>query len=46
MHADGYLGEVINELRDASGDDARRSQDALAILTGLLAERNAREVTA
>jgi len=46
LHADGYLGEVINELRDAMGDEARRSQDALAILTSLLAERNAREVTA
>ena len=46
LHADGYLGEVINELRDAAGDDARRSQDALAILTSLLTERNAREVTA
>jgi DNA repair exonuclease SbcCD nuclease subunit len=46
LHADGYLGEVINELRDATGDNARRSQDALAILTSLLAERNAREVTA
>ena len=46
LHADGYLGEVINELRDATGDDARRSQDALAILTGLLVERNSREVAA
>ena len=46
LHADGYLGEVINELRDAAGEDARRSQDALAILTSLLSERNAREVTA
>lgn len=45
LHADGYLGEVINELRDDSGDDARRSQDALAILTGLLAQRQAREVS-
>jgi DNA repair exonuclease SbcCD nuclease subunit len=46
LHADGYLGEVINELRVAAGEDARRSQDALAILTGLLSERNVREVTA
>jgi len=48
LHADGYLGEVIQELRDeglvaADGDvnPARRSQDALAILTGLLSERGA-----
>lgn len=42
LHADGYLGDVIAELRDTSGDDARRAQDALAILTGILSERNAR----
>jgi len=42
LHADGYLGEVIQDLRDARGDDARRAQDALAILTGLLAERHDR----
>ncbi len=42
LQADGYLGEVIQELRDATGDDARRAQDALAILTGLLAERHER----
>ena len=41
LHADGYLGEVIAELRDTTGDDAPRAQAALAILTGLLAERNA-----
>jgi DNA repair exonuclease SbcCD nuclease subunit len=41
LHADGYLGEVIQELRDATGDDERRSQDALAILTGLLSDRRA-----
>lgn len=46
LQADGYLREVIAELRDATGDDARRAQDALAILTGLLAERNARGVAA
>ncbi len=45
LHADGYLGEVIAELRDTVGDDARRAQDALTILTGLLSERNARGVT-
>lgn len=48
LHADGYLGEVIQELRDESlaaadtdSEPARRSQDALALLTGLLAERGA-----
>lgn len=48
LHADGYLGEVIAELRDAgdaggaghTGDGDRAvAQDALAILTTLLAER-------
>ena len=45
LHADGYLGELINALRERSmspGDEARRAQDALAILTGLLAERGDR----
>jgi DNA repair exonuclease SbcCD nuclease subunit len=46
LHADGYLGEVIEELRDAGGEDLRRAQDALAILTGLLAERDPRGVAA
>ena len=46
LQADGYLGDVIQELRDAAGDDARRAQDALAILTGLLAERSAPGVAA
>ena len=46
LRADGYLGEVIAELRDATGDDARTAQDALSILTGLLAERAAAEVPA
>jgi len=45
LHADGYLGEVITELRDARDQDARRAQDALAILTGMLSERNARGTT-
>lgn len=44
LHADGYLGEVIAELRDTAGEDGRRAQDALAILTGLLSERHARGV--
>lgn len=46
LQADGYLGELVAELRDTSGDDARRAQEALAILTTLLAERQARGVTA
>jgi DNA repair exonuclease SbcCD nuclease subunit len=41
LQADGYLGEVIQELRDTTGEDARCAQDALALLTGLLAERKA-----
>ena len=40
LAADGYLGELIVELRDTGGIDHRRAQDALALLTGLLAERN------
>lgn len=43
LQADGYVGEVLADLRDTTGDDARRAQDALALLTGLLAERRARE---
>ena len=39
LHADGYLGEVVAELRDAGGDEAATAQEALAILAGLLAER-------
>ncbi len=46
LHADGYLGEVIQELRDTAGEDAQRAQDALALLTGLLVARNAGGVTA
>ena len=50
LHADGYLGEVIQELRDerseAGDNPARRSQDALAILTALLADRSAQPVPA
>ena len=45
LQADGYLGELIHDLREQStlpGDEARRAQDALAILTGLLIERGAR----
>jgi DNA repair exonuclease SbcCD nuclease subunit len=39
LQADGYLGALVAELRDTTGDDARRAQDALALLTGLLAAR-------
>jgi len=38
LKADGYLGEVIAELRDQQGDEAGIAEDALEILTGLLAE--------
>lgn len=46
LQADGYLGEVVEELRDdaqraADADTARLSQDALALLAALLAERRA-----
>jgi DNA repair exonuclease SbcCD nuclease subunit len=48
LQADGYLGEVIEDLRsettELKGDEARRAQDALALFTSLLAERNARRV--
>ena len=46
LKADGYLGEVIAELRDVTGDDGRRAQDALGILTGLLSELNQTKETA
>lgn len=40
LQADGYLGEVIAELRDAQqGERAGLARDALALLAGLLAER-------
>ena len=39
LHADGYLGEVITALRQTTGEQARCAQDALALLTGLLAAR-------
>lgn len=41
LHADGWLGEVIADLRDAPPDQAQRAQDALALLTTLLADRQA-----
>lgn len=44
LNADGYLGDVITELREqqASDDEARAlpARDALAILTGLLMDRS------
>lgn len=40
LQADGYLGEVIQELRELpQGADDTTARDALAILTGLLRER-------
>ncbi|CAD5371689.1 Metallophosphatase [Rubrivivax sp. A210] len=48
LHVDGWLGELVAELRGvggaagaAAGDDPRRAQDALALLTGLLVARGA-----
>jgi hypothetical protein len=46
LQVDGYLGELVAELRETEGDDAQRAQDALAILTGLLAERRPPQVSA
>lgn len=39
LHADGYLGAVLAELRDAPPERSRTAQDALAILAALLAEQ-------
>ncbi|ODU10234.1 MAG: metallophosphatase [Rubrivivax sp. SCN 71-131] len=39
LQADGYLGAVIAELRDAAPERRRTAQDALAILATLLAEQ-------
>lgn len=45
LRADGYLGELINELRAggeaADSAEAERARDALALLTAVLAERAA-----
>ncbi|MHA3904821.1 metallophosphoesterase family protein [Castellaniella sp. WN] len=41
LRADGYVGEVIAQLRqrqDAAADDADTAREALAILTGLLSD--------
>ncbi|TXI26907.1 MAG: DNA repair exonuclease [Aquipseudomonas alcaligenes] len=40
LRADGYVGEVIGELRDLQQQDDDAARDALAILAGLLRERN------
>lgn len=45
LHADGYLGEVVQELREGqqavnADDDAEVARDALAILAGLLMSNN------
>jgi len=45
LHADGYLGEVVQELRDAqqtagSGGDTEVARDALAILASLLTQQD------
>lgn len=42
LHADGYVGTVIESLRErqqGDGEDAQTARDALAILAGLLAGR-------
>lgn len=42
LHADGYLGEVIEELRaQEEGGDAGLARDALALLAGILDETRA-----
>ena len=44
LHADGYLGEVIQELRESrQGPDETSSRDALAILAGLLRDKGQRD---
>ncbi|MGO4801612.1 exonuclease SbcCD subunit D [Pseudomonas sp. W22_MBD1_FP4] len=44
LHADGYLGEVIAELRERQQHEgAETARDALAILAGLLRERLSQE---
>jgi len=41
LQADGYLGEVINTLRDQqSGDEAEVAGDALSLLAGILRQQN------
>jgi hypothetical protein len=47
LHADGYLGEVITELQQRQeqpqADGGTAARDALAILAGLLRDRQAAE---
>lgn len=44
LHADGYLGEVLAELRECQQtEDAETARDALAILAGLLRDRQLQE---
>ncbi len=39
LHADGYLGEVIGELREAqTGPNAETAREALAVLTAILGQ--------
>ncbi len=46
LHADGYLGEAINDLRALqSGENQTGARDALAILARLLKDRNAHGTT-
>lgn len=40
LHADGYVGEVIADLREQQAESSQVARDALAILAGLLRERN------
>ncbi|GAA5138149.1 metallophosphoesterase family protein [Alloalcanivorax gelatiniphagus] len=43
LHADGYVGQLINELRDEQeGDDGEAARDAMAILASMLLEKQAR----
>lgn len=39
LKADGYVGEVIEHLRNQQHDEAEAARDALAILAGLLKDR-------
>ncbi|WP_308368040.1 MULTISPECIES: DNA repair exonuclease [unclassified Microbulbifer] len=46
LHADGYVGDVISDLRDlqaAPGDDQQTARDALAILAGFLQTQTRQE---
>jgi hypothetical protein len=44
LHAEGYLGEVINELQSLQqSETAEAARDALAILAGLLKDKRTEE---